>query len=85
MAVMVNNMKLSVCEIKANIYASFLEGYNDYLDLNFDGTQSSMSILGSIYLSRKINNEIYKLKKMMQQPDREQFEIVMSEEVKHMS
>ena len=43
-----------------------------------------MSILGNIYLSGKINNEIYTLKEMMQQPDRKHFEQAMFEEVKAM-
>ena len=81
---MVNDMKSSMKNIKAEMYTSFLEGYDDYLDLNFDGTQNSMSILGNIYLSGKINNEIYTLKEMMEQPDRKQFEMAMYEEVKAM-
>ena len=47
-------------------YNSFLEGYEDYLDLNFDGTHNSMSIIGKIYLSGKVNNEVYTLKEMIQ-------------------
>lgn len=82
--VMVNDMKSSMKNIEAEMYTSFLEGYDDYLDLNFDGTQNSMSILGNIYLSGKINNEIYTLKEMMEQPDRKQFEMAMYEEVKAM-
>ena len=55
-------------------YHKFLEGYDYYLDLNFDGTCNSMSILGQIYLGSKIKNKNYTLKEMMQQPDKVQFE-----------
>ena len=44
-------------------YHAFLEGYDDYLDSNFDGTSNSMSIIGQICLSGKLNNELYTLKK----------------------
>ena len=51
------------------------------MDSNFDGTCNSTSILGQIYLSGKINNEIYTLKEILQRPDRVQFEKVMYEEI----
>ena len=65
-------------------YHNFLSGYDDYLDLNFDGTSNSTSILGQIYLSGKIDNKTYTLKEMLQQPDRVEFEKAMYEEVKAM-
>ena len=53
---MVNEIMSSVYKAKTNVCSAFLEGYDDYLDLNFDGTQNAISILGNIYLSGKINN-----------------------------
>lgn len=50
------------------MYTFFLEGYDDCLDLNFDKPQNSMSILGNIYLSGKINNKIYTTKETTEQP-----------------
>ena len=67
-----------------NAYHGYLQGYDDFLDLNFDGTANSMSILGQVYLSGKINNEIYTLKEMMKQLDRHHFEAAMREEIKAM-
>ena len=77
-------MQTSLISTCAEAYTGFLEGYDDYLDLNFDGTQNSMSILGQIYLSGKINNEIYTLKEILQQPNRTHFEQAMREEVQAM-
>ena len=59
---MANNISSSVHKDSMKMYYSYLGGYDDYLDLFFDGTQKSMSILGNIYLSGKIKNEIYTLK-----------------------
>ena len=74
-----------------NLYASaskayngYLQGYDDFLDANFDGTANSTSILGQMYLSGKMNNEVYTLKEMMKQPDRHHFEAAMKEEVEAM-
>ena len=82
--VIANDIKEALHNSGIQSYYTFLEGYDEYLDLNFDGTQNSMSILGNIYLSGKVNNEIYTLKEMMQQPDRKHFEQVLFEEVKAM-
>ena len=68
--VIANDIKETLHNSGRQSYYTFLEGYDEYLDLNVDGTQNSMSILGNIYLSGKINNEIYTLKEMIQQPDR---------------
>ena len=65
-----NNISTTV----SKAYEGYLQGYDDFLDSNFDGTPNSMSILGQIYLSGKINNEVYTLKEMMKQPDRCHFE-----------
>ena len=46
--VMVNDMKSSMDDIKANVYTAFLDGYDNYFDLNFDRTRNSMSTLGNI-------------------------------------
>ena len=37
-------------------YNGYLQGCDDFLDLNFDGTPNSTSIFGQMYLSGKINN-----------------------------
>ena len=66
------------------MYHGFYSGYDDYLDTSFDGTNNSMSIMGQMYLSGKINNEIYTLKEMMKQPDRKEFEKAMHKEVQAM-
>ena len=41
-----NILKYSVGEYTTSTYSFFLEGYDDYLDLNFDETSNSMNILG---------------------------------------
>ena len=56
--VMVNQVESEIKEYAKVAYHTYLEGYDDYLDRNFDDTQNSMSIIGQIYLSEKINNEI---------------------------
>ena len=66
------------------MYHGFYSGYDDYLDTSFDGTNNSMSIMGQMYLSVKIDNEIYTLKEMMKQPDRKEFEKAMHAEVQAM-
>ena len=82
--IMATDIKEACMSETISAYHAFLEGHDEYLDSNFDGTNNSMSIIGQIYLSGKINNEIYTLKEMMQQPDRIQFEKAMHEEVKEM-
>ena len=39
--------------------------YEDYLDRNFDGSNTSTSPLDQIYLTSKANNETYTLKEML--------------------
>ena len=65
-------------------YSSFLGGYDDCLEANFDGTGNSFSILGQIYLSGKVSNKVYNLTEMMKQPDRNKFEEAMAKEVQDM-
>ena len=74
----------SVSYTSVEAYNGFLSGYDDYLDLNFDGTANSINIMGKIYLSGKINNEIYTLKEMLKQKDRKEFEKAMRAEVEAM-
>ena len=64
--IMIAELRDSVQETTAVAYNAFLEGYEDHLDLLYDGTQNSMSILGNIYLSGKMNNEVYTLNEMLQ-------------------
>ena len=59
----------------------FLGKHDNHLGLLYDWTQHSMSVLGSICLSGKINNGTSTLKKMLQQLDRNYFEQVVHDEV----
>ena len=63
-------------------YNTLLHTYDDFLDLNFDGTQNSLSPLAQLRVSGKINNEVYNFNEMLKQPDRNQFETSMYKEVK---
>ena len=58
--------------------------YDDFLELNFDGTQNSLSPLVQIYLSGKVGNEVYNFNEMLKQSDIDQFEVTMYKEVKSM-
>ena len=58
--------------------------YNDFLQNNFDGTTNYTSPMAQIYLSSKSNNEVFTLKKMLQEPDKEHFIAAMEEEVASM-
>ena len=55
--VMISEFRDDVKETTLVAYNISLEGYDDHLDLLYDGTQNSMSILGNIYLSGKLDNE----------------------------
>ena len=66
--IMATALQSSISSATANIYHKCVDGYDNYLDLNFDGTNDSTSILRQIYFSGKMNNEIHTLKKMMKQP-----------------
>ena len=71
----------SVPEKLGNCYQSRQIAYMDFLDTNFDGTQNQMSPLAQIYTTTKINNEVFTLKEMLEQPDRDEFVKAMQEEV----
>merc|ERR1711944_286381 len=58
--------------------------YQDFLQNNFDGTTNSSSPLAQIYMSSKANNEVYTLKEMLMQPDKELFMEAMEKEVSSM-
>ena len=51
--------------------------YNDFLETNFDGSVNQLNPLAQIYLTSQSNNEVYNLKEMMQQPDKEYFKDAM--------
>eukprot|EP00957_Ditylum_brightwellii_P158952 12098205-Ditylum_brightwellii.AAC.1 len=57
--------------------------YQEFLEINFDGTHNNFSIIGQIFAA-ELSDENYTLKELMQQPDRKDFEAVMFIEVKHM-
>ena len=58
--------------------------YNDFLQNNFDGTTNYTSPMAQIYLSSKSNNEVFTLKEILQEPDKEHFIAAMEEEVASM-
>ena len=73
---------VSTCPQKlANCYQARKIAYADFLDANFDGSQNSTSPLAQIYSSTKSNNEVFTLKEMLAEPDREEFMKAMEEEV----
>eukprot|EP00957_Ditylum_brightwellii_P048218 3659289-Ditylum_brightwellii.AAC.1 len=55
----------------------------EYLDINFNGTQNSLSIIVQIF-GAEVSNKNYTSKEMMKQLDRKEFEAAMYKEVKHM-
>ena len=52
--------------------------------MNFDGTPNAMSPLAQIYTTSKSNNEVYNIKEMLQQPDKDKFIEAMNQEVSSM-
>ena len=68
----------------SNIFQSKSLQYQDYLQNNFDGTINQSNPLAQIYFSSKSNNEVYTLKEMLQQPDKDQFVAAMEKEVTSM-
>ena len=62
-------------------YQSRMIEYSEFLDTNFDGSQNSKSPLAQIYNSTKINNEVFTLKEMLREPDRNEFIKAMHAEV----
>ena len=65
----------------ANYFQSRRIAYQDFLDTNFDGSQNSKSPLAQIYSSTKTNNEVFTLKEMLAEPDRNEFIKAMYAEV----
>ena len=65
----------------ASCYQSRKIEYEDFLERNFDGTHNSMSPLAQIYATTKTNNEVFTLKEMLVQEDKEEFIKAMHEEV----
>ena len=65
-------------------YNELLDNYDDFLDSNFDGIQKSLSPLAQIYLSGKVDNDVYTYTEMMKQPDRYKFKTAMYKEMKLM-
>ena len=45
--------------------------YDDFLELNFDGTQKSLIPLAQIYLNGKVVNEVYNFNEILKQSDRD--------------
>ena len=70
LSMIVAELKNNVIKMTTSMFNKFLEGYDDYLDLLYNETQNSISILRNIYLSCRINNEVYTFKETMQHPDR---------------
>ena len=65
-------------------YNELVDNYGDFLDSNFDGIQKSLSPLAQIYLSGKVDNDVYTYTDLMKHTDRNQFEIAMHKEIKPM-
>ena len=65
----------------AHCYQTRMIDYHDFLESNYDGTRNATNPLAQIYLTSKANNEVYTLKEMLAQPDRNEFLKAMKEEV----
>ena len=65
----------------ANCYQSRQIAYIDFLEANFDESQNKNSPLAQIYNATKTKNEVFTLKEMLTQLDRDQFIKVMHDEV----
>ena len=65
----------------ANCYQSRQIEYEEFLERNFDGTDNKSSPLAQIYASTKTNNEVFTLKEMLMETDKEEFIKAMHEEV----
>ena len=68
----------------AHCFLTSVAEYNSFLERNFDGSDNSPNPLAQIFLSSKANNEVYTLKEMLLQPDREHFVKAMEEKVHSM-
>ena len=67
--------------VVSSCFQSRVIAYEDYLATNFDGTANNMSPLAQIYQTSKINNEVFNLREMLQQDDKEEFVKAMESEV----
>jgi len=65
----------------SNCYQSRIIEYEDYLDLDFDGTRNSAHPLAQIYIITKANNETYTRKEMLKESDKMEFLKAMKIEV----
>ena len=65
----------------ANCYQARKIAYYDFLDTNFDGSPNHTSPLAQIYSATKSSNEVFTLKEMLAEPDRDDFIKAMQEEV----
>ena len=57
----------------ANCYQARKIAYSDFLDSNFDGSPNTTSPLAQIYSATKSSNEVFTLKEMLAEPDRDDF------------
>ena len=73
-----------VVDLTAKCFQTRVIHYNDYLDRHLDGTPNSIGPFAEAYLSSRNDNEVYTLKQMLQQPDREHFIEAMRDEIKSM-
>ena len=65
-------------------FQSRVAGYRAFLDDNFDGSANTRSPLAQAYFSSQANNEVYTLREMLAQPDRDDFIKAMEVEVASM-
>ena len=74
----------AVCSAATACYQTRKANYTAFLEQNFDGTSNTHSPLAQIFFSSQANNEVYTLKEMLLQPDKEQFFKAMEDEVQSM-
>ena len=73
-----------VVDIATSRIHSTITDYHDYLNRNLDGSPNQIGPLAQAYLSSTNDNEVYTLKQMLQQPDRDRFVEAMQKEVTSM-
>ena len=69
-------------DLATKCFQTKLIHYQDHLDQNYDGTPNRTSPLVEANLASQNNNEVYTLKQILQQPDRDHFIEAMREEVR---
>ena len=74
----------NIASTSIHCYQTRVIEYNDFLETNFDGSINQLNPLAQIYQTSLSSNEVYNLKEMMQEPDRERFEVAMHKEVSSM-